>query len=349
MLFERGLLSFSPVAGSNRLWQAALVAFSLLCFFEISRILDLMHWHLIPVILAILALLLVASRRALVFWRCGAGRVLPLVIGWFLLTYFMTPHTEYSSAYVISSVEGALLFIAGAGLIGSGADFKTVSRILAGAGLILCSLGIVWSGIINGRFALRAGPYGDPNTFAMALLGITPLIWAACARKPWWIRLCGLIATALPALLSFRTASRGGFVGMLAMLVVLFFLANARIKIIMASVGILSLVAALAFLPDSLRTRIASATRIASTGDRQAADSVSLSSRETMLTTSVNMTLAYPLFGVGPGNFGPTIEELGKLQGQNWINLKSQFVHPSLIGNGLSRPDPLSLVDWLFF
>ncbi len=107
------------------------------------------------------------------------------------------------------------------------------------------------------------------------------------------------------------------------MLLVLFFLANARTKIIMAGVGILALVIALAFLPDSLRTRIASATRIAATGDRRAADSISISSRETMLTTSINMTIAYPLFGVGPGNFGPTIEELGKLQGQNWINLNT--------------------------
>jgi O-antigen ligase len=322
-LSERGLFSFSPVAGINRLWQLALLLFSLTCFLEIARILDPVHMHVISVALAILAISLVASRRALIFLKCGAGRVLLPLVGWFLLAYFTAPHTELSSRYIISSIQGALLFVAGAVLFAGVADFKTFFRIVAAAGLVLCTLGIVWSGTINGRFALRGGPYIDPNTFALALLGIAPIIWVSCATKPWWIRLCGFVATAVPVLLALRTASRGGLVGILAMLVVLFFLAATRIKIVMASAAVLALVIVLAFLPDSLRTRLFSVTRIASTGERQTADTVSLSSRETMLRTSLSMTIAYPLFGVGPGNFGPTIEELGKLQGQNWINLNT--------------------------
>ncbi len=323
---EQSHLNFTtaPTDG-NRSWQIGAVVFALLSFLEISRILDTVHVHAIPVLIALLAIVLLISRRALVFWKCGAGRALPLFVSWVALAYVLAPHTELSTPYVLSTVEGALFFVAGVGLLSSVSDFRTFFRIMAAAGLIVCALGVVWSGSMNGRHALRGGPYMDPNSYAMALLALAPILWAAFPEKPLWSKLGGVLAAIIPLFFMLRTVSRGGFVAVLVMAAVVFVFASVRMKIVMATVAVLAAIILLAFLPDSLRTRLASAARLSSASGEhsQNSDAVSLDSRETMLMTSINVTLTYPFLGVGPGNFGPTIAEFGRIQNQNWINLNT--------------------------
>ena len=323
-LSEHGSFSFSPVMAGNRSWQVALVLLFVTVFIETSRILDLFTARGISVLLILLAVALVVSRRVFAFWQCGAGRVLPFMLAWFLVAYFLSQHTALGTFYVTSVLEGAVLFSAACGLLASVSDFKKMLRVLTVAAFLLCILGVIWSGRVHGRFALRRGPYADPNYFAMALLGLAPIVWVSFATKPMWVRICATLATALPILLTLGTASRGAFVAILVMLTVLFFLASLKTRVVMASVAVLAVVVLLAFLPESWRTRLAAAARVSSLGGNQAvqtADSVSVDSRETLLMTSVNVTLAYPLLGVGPGNFGPTIAEFGRLQGYNWMDL----------------------------
>ena len=310
---------------SSRLRQVAFWLFALTCFLELSRVLDLVRTHVISGLLVLVAIALVASGRALVFWKCWAGRVLPLVVGWIGLAYFLSPHTEFSTPYMLSTLQGMLLFLAGAGLLTTVSAFQTLFRMATAAALILCALSLVWGGTMNGRHALRGGPYTDPNYYAMALLALTPIVWVSFAAKPWWMRMGGVLATTLPVLLALRTVSRGAFVAIMAMLVVLFFFAGLKTRIAMVSVAVVGLVVLLAFLPEDVRMKLAAATRLSSlAGDATAAnsaDTVSLESRGTMLSTSINVSLEYPILGVGPGNFGPTIQEFGRLQGYHWINL----------------------------
>lgn len=310
---------------SSRLRQVAFWLFGLICFLELSRVLDLVRTHVISGILALLAIALLASGQALLFWKCWAGRVLPLVVAWIALAYFLSPHTAFSTPYMLSTVQGALLFLAGAGLLTTVSAFQTLFRVATVAALILCALSLVWGGTMNGRHALRGGPYTDPNYYAMALLALAPIVWVSFATKPWWMRVSGVLATTLPVLLALRTVSRGAFVAVLLMLVVLFFFAGLKVRIAMVSVAVLGVVVLLAFLPEDARMKLAAATRLSSlAGDTTAAnsaDTVSLESRGTLLSTSINLTLEYPLLGVGPGNFGPTIAEYGRLQGYHWINL----------------------------
>ena len=170
-------------------------------------------------------------------------------MGWFALAYFMSEHLGLSSFYLQAVLQGALLFAAGATLITTVDDFKKLFIVLAAGGVILGTLGVVWGGMHGGRFALRNGGYSDPNTYAMGLLGIAPMIWVAFPTKPVWMRAVACLATLLPVLIAFRTVSRGGFVGMLAMFVVLFFLAPFRTRIVMAGVAIAALVLFLTSCP----------------------------------------------------------------------------------------------------
>jgi O-antigen ligase len=118
---------------------------------------------------------------------------------------------------------------------------------------------------------------------------------------------------------------------MLAMFVVLFFLASIKMRILLASLSVFAMVVTLAFLPASLRSRLASATRIVSSSDaspqtgedRHLAADDSAVARQTLFMTSVNLTLENPVFGVGPGHFASTIVEYGKSQGLEWAPLNT--------------------------
>ena len=39
--------------------------------------------------------------------------------------------------------------------------------------------------------------------------------------------------------------------------------------------------------------------------------------------TSINLTLDFPVLGIGPGNFGPTVAEIGRIQGEKWLDLNT--------------------------
>lgn len=319
-----GLLSFS-VGGGNRLRQIAVIFLFLTTFAELSRVLDFRENRIIIGLNALLAIALLASGRILVFWKTGAGRALPFFAGWVILAYVMSPHTRSSLILVHYMLVGCLLFLSTCELLTSLAEFRKMFWVIASAGVLLCILGILRHGYVEGRLVSYWGPnYVDPNDYAMALLALAPIIWVSFPSKPLWVRLGAVFATALPSLMAVRTVSRGGFVAMSAMLVVIFFLSSFRTRIVMASLGVLLLVVVLAFLPDSLRTRLASAARISSVLSNESSqngDSVSVDSRTTLLETSVKFTLTYPLLGVGPGNFGPTLAEFGRLQGFKWLDL----------------------------
>jgi O-antigen ligase len=317
-----GLLSFSTAAVGNRFRRIALILLFLTSFAEISRVLDFRPTRIIFGLMALLAISLVTSGRVLVFWKCGAGRALPFFAGWVLLAYRMSEHTEMSSQLVESVFIGALLFLAAAAIPVSVSEFKKMFQVIAAAGLLLCVLSLLRHGYVGGRLVSLWGPYyADPNYFAMALLGVAPIIWVSFAAKPLWMRLCAGFATALPLLLALRTLSRGGFLAMFAMLVIIFFFCSFKTRIVIASVTTLTLVGVLAFLPDTMRNRLASAARIPGSQSTPNADSVSVDSRTTLLETSIKFSLEYPVLGVGPGNFGPTLAEFGRLQGFQWLDL----------------------------
>jgi O-antigen ligase len=317
-----GLFSFSAAAGGNRFRKIALILLFLTSFAEISRVLDFRPTRIIFGLIALLAISLLASGRVLVFWKCGAGRALPFFVGWVLLSYLMSEHTEMSSHLVENVFIGAILFLAAAAIPVSVSEFKKMFQVIAAAGLLLCVLSLLRHGYKEGRLvSLWGRNSADPNYFAMALLGVAPIICVSFAAKPLWVRLCARLATALPLLLALRTLSRGGFLAMFAMLVVIFFLCSFKTRIVIACVTTLTLVVVLAFLPDAMRNRLASAARIPGSQSTANADSVSVDSRTTLLETSIKFTLAYPVAGVGPGNFGPTLAEFGRLQGFQWLDL----------------------------
>jgi O-antigen ligase len=349
----RALLFFTSAAGGNIFWQIAIPLFLLSCFFLLSRILDPLgkHFKFTGILLALLAIALLASRRMLIFWKTNAGKLLPFFAAWFFFTYALSDHTELSFLYLQTFSQGLLLFIAAAVLLTTVADFKKLFVTFAAAGLAVCALGIVWGEVHNARFGLRSGPYYDSNYYAMCLLAITPVIWVSIARESLTTKLCACCATALPLLLTIHTASRGAFVALLAMLALLFFLSAIRMRILIGSLGAVGLVIMLAFLPNALRSRLLPASAAAdqeSGSDRHGADQNSADARQTLLMSGVVLTLNNPVFGVGPGNFGPTIVNIGKEQGFDWAPLNTHNAYTQ-VSSETGIPGILLFLALIFF
>jgi O-antigen ligase len=160
---------------------------------------------------------------------------------------------------------------------------------------------------------LRSGAYTDPNYYAMWLLAVIPLIWPLFAQKPLRVKLSSLLPGLVPFLIIIRTGSRAALVSMGVMLVVFFFLATFRIRVLIASFAVLAFVFVAAFVPNAFHTRLG-----ASTSDHSGADQDSANTRETILVTSLAVTLNNPLFGIGPCNFAQSIVDEGRSKGLVW-------------------------------
>ena len=124
---------------------------------------------------------------------------------------------------------------------------------------------------------------------------------------------------------------------MFAMLAIVFFLSSFKMRIVIAGLSAVGLVVMLAFLPASLRSRLAASARIVSSGtnvgpsdEGQIAGDNSAVSRQTLLETGIALTLENPVFGVGPGNFGPTVVEIGKSQGFDWVPLNTHNAYTQI-------------------
>jgi O-antigen ligase len=298
-------------------WQTAIVVFWVLSFVLVSRILDVAHgfFRLPAILLGLLAVTLVVSRRCFVFWRTTAGKIMPFFAAWVILAFFVSPRGPQSTFFLQSLITGALLFTAAAGLLATTPEFRKWFGVVAAAGLVAGSMGIVWGSVGNGRLALRGGAYADPNYYAMWLLAVTPLIWTAVARRALWTQLLGGAASALPLFVFIKTGSRAGVVGLGVMALVLFILGTLRTRILIATIAAMAAVAVVAFVPAVVSRLIPSSQR--------GADSDSARARQTLLETSLAVTLGSPLFGVGPGNFAFFVAEEGRSRGVEWAPMNT--------------------------
>jgi O-antigen ligase len=156
--------------------------------------------------------------------------------------------------------------------------------------------------IEDGRLAgAIGGIFGNPNDLALNMVTFIPLgvVIAVSPRAPTWRRAAaGLIVLLMLATTVF-TKSRGGFVGLALMLMVLLFLGG-KIRRGFAAGVIVGLVAVAPFAPSSFWDRMTTifderVDRISFTGSRE--------SRLTVMREGLAAFVANPFTGVGAGQF----------------------------------------------
>ena len=156
----------------------------------------------------------------------------------------------------------------------------------------ISAIATLWS-----RHALVATtPYGDPNDVAFILVSTLPLaVWLAGAqgvRRLYCSAMAAMIA--LAALLTF---SRGAVVALVAGIVWLVLVERRYTRLIAACTVVAMLVAALLLSTNYQRLRESyEAKRIVATAN--------VANRVAAWQFATELTIANPLLGVGPGNFG---------------------------------------------
>ena len=159
------------------------------------------------------------------------------------------------------------------------------------------------------RLAQRAqGPIDDPNRFAQMLLVLLPLGWFRMKDEPGLVRkvLAGG-ATLLILSGTLLTYSRGGFLGLTVMLLVLVLLKGIPVRQVLAAAAVMVL--AVALLAPGYVGRIMTLQGLEGlVGGKEAGgaepDAVQRG-RATEMLAAWNAMVDHPVLGVGPGQFAP--------------------------------------------
>jgi len=145
---------------------------------------------------------------------------------------------------------------------------------------------------------LLGGMFGNPNDLALHFVTMTPLaITMMVLARRWLIKIIFLIAAILIIAGNVVTYSRGGFLGLLVVGLVLAWKLGRRHRAMLALVGPVVVAAFLLLAPGNYGRRLASIFI-------PSLDPVgSASSRQEILNRSIIVSLRNPISGIGMGNF----------------------------------------------
>jgi O-antigen ligase len=189
----------------------------------------------------------------------------------------------------------------------------------------------------DGRFALGLGALGNPNDFAMHLLIATPflllLVDVKGLKSIWsWLAL-GMTGTIL--MLVLKTGSRAGLLTMGVFIMYRFIRGSIRTKALLVVLAIFAIAAAPVFVsPQAMERYLVFVGRLSTedASSRQASYAEGSQAQRTfLLKQSLIATATHPLFGVGPGNFGPYLAEVTRDLGMReaWSQTHNSFTQMS--------------------
>lgn len=179
--------------------------------------------------------------------------------------------------------------------------------------------------MVQGRLELKYGKFANPNDLAQVLLMGLPFWWLAAANPASdRIRRIGAAAVGIVALtVMARTGSRAALLATAVTMLVFFFKASNRARLVLAAGAVLGVAIAAGTLPDELRIRYFTLFQADSnepmSEDGQARVEAAVGSayaRTHLLEASINLTIDHPLFGVGPGMFQVGEEDLARSVGE---------------------------------
>jgi O-antigen ligase len=292
-------------------------------FLYFGRLLDLttkltssLH---IPMFL--LTIVLVMALAAGGFWTLTASRIGVFDIMFVVWVAVATAFSSWKGGSLPvfwNCFYSASVFFAILALVRNMKQLSQVARAMAFAGLTAAIFSFFFTqDMRGGRIAVATGTLADPNEYALILLMTLPYWWLA-ARNSQRPRLMGTMAflAGVPILVAFfRAGSRAGLLTLGGLVVAIFFRARPAQRVGLA-VGVIVVAAvALVALPSELRSRYS--TWFSNDDQRFGADIDSAMSRRYLLTQSLKFTIAHPIFGVGPGQFGNI----------NWESSKAAGIH----------------------
>jgi hypothetical protein len=180
-------------------------------------------------------------------------------------------------------------------------EFRQLAWVLAAAAGINLATANLLQQDIGGRLALDFGTVSNPNDFAAHILLALPfLLWIVLGSKSIVLRFIALGGVGYGVYVILSTGSRGAAVALAIDLSIFFWRATAAQRFFALLATPIALIVLLSVVPKDLLVRIRSFTASENASEEALESS---QARGYLLGKSVEYTLKYPVFGVGPEQF----------------------------------------------
>jgi O-antigen ligase len=189
---------------------------------------------------------------------------------------------------------------------------------------------------VEGRFSVPGSVFSflaNANELALGLiLGVLALLFQLLRKRMWTrsIAFCVILAALYYAL---RTASRAGFLSIIATILAFFWLSKHKLKL--ALLGVVLIPSALLLLPADTRHRLffiaVAGHSVQATNEAEQSSLDSQRLREMRLLDSIRLTFQHPLFGAGPGDFMAADSVYKESTGQRaqWLGTHNSYTQVS--------------------
>lgn len=237
--------------------------------------------------------------------------------------------------------ELLFLFIVALCVFGPGSAERVVTALVITALILgiggICSVLIGPSGLfpvvtdvataIEPEAPRAAGPFGEPNFFALSLAALTPLALYVASRGGWrrWLGIAALIAIAGGIM---AAGSRGGALALLFGLIA--FAATTRIRTLRIAAAV-TVVAAVVLLPFFA-------------GQAESSSSRSVSGRETENRIALAMFGDYPITGVGPHQYENLYRQYSRNIGEDPRSIRAPHSLPLEIA---AEQGLVGIIGWI--
>ncbi len=160
-----------------------------------------------------------------------------------------------------------------------------------------------------------SGPYADPNFYSQATLVTVAIGLGRFIGDPArWVRILGIAAAGTAALAVVLSFSRGGMLGLIAVLLLAAFFHRPQPSML-AGVGLVMLALAAA-IPASYQQRVTTLTSaVPGIAAEDEVGDVSVRGRTSEVIAGLQMFRDNPLLGVGPGNYPARYQEYSRALG----------------------------------
>jgi hypothetical protein len=199
-------------------------------------------------------------------------------------------------------VELLMLFVI-AGFVLTWKECVTLTRVIAAATLVnILSTGLL-SKTSGERIGLDwGGSVSNPNDLAAILvLGLPFLLLPIYRSRSLAVRILVAVIMAGGLISTVRTGSRGALLALAVQVILIFFRGSLRERVTMLCLVPIGFVTVLAVVPSNLLVRLRSFSFTSQGASLEALES--RAAREYLLDKSIEYTLQFPLFGVGPNQF----------------------------------------------
>jgi len=285
-----------------------------------SRLHDYVPYLHLPALLLTMCLLIsLATNGWLRALQSPIGKCLTILTIWFGVACIFSIWRGGSVAlYTGTWLKSYAIFIVVSGLLIKISDVS-MAVWMSALGVSITGLSALLFGKLqDGRNSTNVGRFGDVNDLAQILIVGICLSAAIYSRKETgFIRRGVIVVIALVMCVAMaKTGSRGGFIGVMVVVAVLFLQSSASGKLVTAVVCATIAFASVTLLPSTLLNRyLALLGNSAAEEDLSDGAIGSAQSRKHLLLRSLYVTRQNPLFGVGPGMFQEEEDTIAKDEG----------------------------------